>query len=391
MEQILSFFTLDIPGLILLSSLFVLLVIQLYYYFNYYNKPIKYFTNKNNDIDTVQNIPSVSIIITAKDESHNLEKCLPAVLAQDYPDFEVIVVNEGATDETEMLLKKLKLNHPNLYSTFSPTPDTEEVIRNKVLPLTIGIKAARKDVLLFTEADSIPVSDQWIKTIVAPLNDEKNISLGYCRFDESDEFWTRSASFDNLIFSLQYLSKAIKQKPFTGVYRNIAYRRKLFFDNKGFSASLNYNSSEQIFVNQIMDSGNTTVVLNQESFVSTPLQEYEQWRDIKTSYYSAKLYFSKFTRKVFSAETCTRYLFYLVALSTIGYSIYSALWAYLIGAAIFFIIRFLTQMVVLNKAAEHFQTSKFYLSLPFFELMQPHYNAEFCSIARKFRKKKMFK
>lgn len=385
MEQFISSFTIDIIGITILIILLILFIIQLYFYIVEYNRPVKYF--KNNRDTKSGDLPSVSVIIIGKDESANLEKCLPVILNQDYPNYEVIVVNEGATDETEFLLKKLKQEYSNLYSTFSPIPDNDEEVRNKVLPLTIGIKAARKDILLFTEADSIPISDQWVRTMVNPLNKEKQIAIGYSRFEGKGESWKKIAIFDNLLFSLQYFSRAIKHKPFGGTYRNIAYRKHLFFDNKGFSSALNYNSSELVFVNQIMTADNTAIVLDNKGFVSTELEEFSHWKEIKTSYYRAKTHFKNYTSNIFSLETFSRYMFYIATLAAVVYSSITFLWAYLSAAILLFLIRYITQIIVFNKATELLETPKYRLSLPVFELFQPYFNSGFVSLA-KFKKKK---
>lgn len=386
MEQFISSFTIDIIGIIIFSILLVLLIIQLYFYLGDYKKPVTYADNSNNP--ERKDWPSVSIIIIGKDESENLEKCLPVILNQDYPNYEVIVVNEGATDETEFLLKKLKKEYSNLYSTFSPVPDNDEEVRNKVLPLTIGIKAARKDILLFTEADSVPVGNEWIKSMVGPLNKETQISLGYSRFEGKDESWKRIAIFDNLIFSLQYFSKAIKHKPFAATYRNIAYSKQLFFENKGFSSALNYNSAELVFVNQIMTSDNTAVVLNKESFVSTKLQNFNHWKEIKTSYYRAKSHFTNYTPGIFSLETFSRYLFYITTLASIIYCSINFLWAYVVASVLLFLIRYIIQITVLNKATELFETPKYRFSIPFFEILQPYFNLGFVSLAKTRKKRR---
>lgn len=387
MEQFISSFSVDIIGIIIFSVLLVLLIIQLYFYLGDYKKPATHYADKISNLDR-NDWPSVSVIIIGKDESESLEKCLPLILNQDYPNYEVIVVNEGATDETEFLLKRLKKEYSNLYSTFSPIPDNDEEVRNKVLPLTIGIKAARKDILLFTEADSIPVGNKWIRNMVCPLNEEKQISLGYSRFEGKDESWKKIAIFDNLIFSLQYFSKAIKHKPFAATYRNIAYRKQLFFDNKGFSSALNYNSAELVFVNQIMTSNNTAVVLNKDSFVSTELQNFNHWKEIKTAYYRAKSHFTNYTSGIFSLETFSRYLFYITTLVSIAYCSVNSLWAYLGASVLLFFIRYTIQIMVLNKAAELFETPKYKLSIPFYEILQPYFNSGFASFAKSRRKRR---
>ncbi|QIK55632.1 glycosyltransferase [Dysgonomonas sp. HDW5B] len=387
MEQFLSYFTLDVIGIALLSTLLIMLFIQIYFYLAYYKKPLSYLKQIADTHEEITPLPSVSVIIVAKDESENLAKCLPSILNQDYPDYEVIVVNDGSTDESEFLLKNLKREYPFLYSTFSPYSDANETIQNKVLPLTIGIKAARKDILLFTEADSLPMTNQWVKSMVNSLAN-KDIVVGYSRFTESEDFSNKTALFDNLIFTLQYMSMAIKNKPFAGLYKNLAYRKHLFFDNKGFSATLNYDNAEEVFVNYIMTDNNTAIALSQDSYVSTELDNFSHWRKIKTAYSRAKFNFKGFTGGIFSLETLSRYLFYLLTIASIIYSIVSQLWVYLGAAILLFIIRYIIQIVVLNKASDHFLTNRFHLSLPFLDLIQPYYNSYFSRISKNKKRRK---
>lgn len=387
MEQFLSYFTLDVIGIALLSTLLIMLFIQIYFYLAYYKKPLSYLKQIADTHKEITPLPSVSVIIVAKDESENLAKCLPSILNQDYPDYEVIVVNDGSTDESEFLLKNLKREYPFLYSTFSPYSDVNETIQNKVLPLTIGIKAARKDILLFTEADSLPMTNQWIKSMVHSLAN-KDIVVGYSRFTVGEDFSNKTALFDNLIFTLQYMSMAIKDKPFAGLYKNLAYRKHLFFDNKGFSATLNYDNAEEVFVNYIMTDNNTAIALSQDSYVSTELDNFSHWRKIKTAYSRAKFNFKGFTGGIFSLETLSRYLFYILTIASIVYSIVSQLWVYLGAAILLFIIRYIIQIVVLNKASDHFLTNRFHLSLPFLDLIQAYYNSYFYRISKSKKRRK---
>lgn len=387
MEQFLSYFTLDVIGIALLSTLLIMLFIQIYFYLAYYKKPLSYLKQIADTHEEITPLPSVSVIIVAKDESENLAKCLPSILNQDYPDYEVIVVNDGSTDESEFLLKNLKREYPFLYSTFSPYSDVNETIQNKVLPLTIGIKAARKDILLFTEADSLPMTNQWIKSMVHSLAN-KDIVVGYSRFTVGEDFSNKTALFDNLIFTLQYMSMAIKDKPFAGLYKNLAYRKHLFFDNKGFSATLNYDNAEEVFVNYIMTDNNTAIALSQDSYVSTELDNFSHWRKIKTAYSRAKFNFKGFTGGIFSLETLSRYLFYILTIASIVYSIVSQLWVYLGAAILLFIIRYIIQIVILNKASDHFLTNRFHLSLPFLDLIQAYYNSYFYRISKSKKRRK---
>jgi glycosyltransferase involved in cell wall biosynthesis len=388
MEQILSYFTFDIVGIIGISTIGLIALIQIYFYLFYYKKPISYFKKQENKNEEIENLPPVSVIIIAKNESENLEENLPLILAQNYPNFEVIVVNDGSTDESHNLLERLSKADPRLYHTFSPDSEDKDSDRRKVLSMTIGIKAARNEILLFTEAGSKPLSNNWISSMVKELKDDKEIVLGYSLFDIKNTSWSKVAIFDNLIFSLQYFSMAIKSMPFGGTYRNIVYKKHLFFDNKGFSATLNYDNAEEIFLNRIMTSTNTTVSLSEDSFISTKIENFSHWKNIKMIYCKAKSHFERFTPKRFSIETFTRYLFYISVLATLIYSAIAFLWVYLSVAILIFLIRYIIQLIILKKSAQHFQMSPMYLLLPIMDIVQPLYNFNFNRLSKKRRKRR---
>lgn len=377
MEQFLSFFTFDIIGIAGLSIVLITFVIQIYFYSYYYNKPIACYKNKESNSLSQSKLPSVSVIIVAKNESENLEKNLPVILNQDYSDYEVIVVNDGSTDESDTLLKRLKRDHPHLYHTFSPVSTYQnwsQKQKHRLLSLTIGIKAATKDILLFTEADTAPCSSKWISSMISNMTSGKDIVIGYCNYKAENGFWSKIALFDNLLFSLQYFSMAIRNKPYTGVYRNVAYRRKIFFDNKGFSSTLNHDNAEDVFLNKIMTKDNTAVSLYPLSFVTCNLDNFSKWRFIKSSYIRAKKSFKNFSPTLFKWESVSRCIFYISILALIIYSVMSSLWFYLVIALLLFGIRYLTQLFTLKKSADHFETETFRFLLPLIDISQSYYN-----------------
>lgn len=390
MEQFLSYLVFDPIGITLLTVLIIALCIQLYFYLSYYKEPLKSDNNKTDNTSNGQNQPSVSVIIISKNDSENLAKNLPIILTQNYPNYEVVVVNDGSTDQTELILKTLKKEYPHLYNTFAPISYENESRRQKILSLTIGIKAAHNDILLFTETDICPANENWISSMINHFSINKDIVLGYCRFEKKNKFWGRIAVFDNLIFTLQYMSMTLRNKPFAGTYRNLAYRKKLFFDNKGFASALNFDNAETIFLNNVMTKYNTTIATSPDSFVTLDLDSYAKWKFIKSEYMSAKRHFSNFLPNIFHLETFTRYLFYLTLAGVVAYSFtnISHLWLYGSIAIILFFVKTIIQKSVINKASEHFEAGKFNLSFSLMELLQPYYNAYFWRYSKKKKKEK---
>ena len=98
-----------------------------------------------------ETLPSVSVIVAARDEARNLTKFLPIILDQDYRDFEVVVIDDQSEDGTRELLEEMQLVYPRL-KVVTITEHVNE-FAGKKLALTLGIKAAQHEILLFTDAD----------------------------------------------------------------------------------------------------------------------------------------------------------------------------------------------------------------------------------------------
>lgn len=198
-------FTFNTTELILLSATGVLLIIQLIYYLGLYNRIHTHNLAVGKDeVHFGRELPPLSVVICARNESENLRRNLPTILKQDYPDFEVIVINDGSTDESEDLLSALEEEYPNLYHSF--TPDSARYISRKKLALTLGIKASKHDWLVFTEADCAPVSNQWLRRMARNFTSSTDIVLGYSGYERgkagctsghlSTRFSPRSAIWD---------------------------------------------------------------------------------------------------------------------------------------------------------------------------------------------------
>ncbi len=382
-EQILTSLTFTKEEIAVITLLFVFFLVQIFFLIFYYRKPYSYARKREKDPSLSSSYKSkVSVIIASENEADNLSDNLPLILAQDYPDFEVIVVNNGSTDETDVLLQSLKQNNPNLYHTYLPYSNDKAFGRRK-LALTIGVKAAKGDVLLFIEPYSKPVSNQWISSLMSEMSEDKDIVLGYSFISKTDKFFNRIARFDNHIFSMQYLSMAIKGKPFTGTYRNIAFRKHLFFENKGFASYLNLENGEDVFINQIATANNTAVSIFPDSFVETRIERFSLWRKLKKFYSIAKSFFKSSAPSLFCFEAGSRYFFYLIFILACVYSIMIQHWVFLGVAILFFLMRLATQLIVINKAAKYFCSGKFYFSLIILDILQPIYNFRFKTRYRK--------
>lgn len=217
-----------------------------------------------------QYYPSVSVIVYSEDDAPNLEVLLPQILEQDYPaPFEVIVVNDGAVPSTKDVIARLEQRYTNLYMTF--TPLRSRSLSRKKLALTLGIKAARYDVALVTMGNAQVPSRMWLKAMCRNFTPGKDVVIGYAApasTEEKSDSWKRLHSFDTVRTAVEYLSWGIAGRPYRGNCYNLAYRRTLFFENKGFSKALDLKyGDDDIFVNEVARRDNTVVELSPDSMI----------------------------------------------------------------------------------------------------------------------------
>jgi poly-beta-1,6-N-acetyl-D-glucosamine synthase len=225
----------------------------------------------------VSKLPSVSVIISSKNEDENLQSFLPLILDQDYPNYEVIVVNDQSVDDTKYILEAFEKE----YKRLQVVTITEHINEHngKKLPLTLGIKRAKNEILLLTDADCKPISTQWIKTMVRNFNSDTDIVIGYSPYKKLNSLLNLFIQFDTFYTALQYFSFTLKKKPYMAVGRNLAYRRSFFFDHKGFSKHLTIPfGDDDLFVNDNATKENIAVELNPDSFVETmPEKNFADW------------------------------------------------------------------------------------------------------------------
>lgn len=377
-------FNFPLPFWIISGAVLLFFSIQLVYYLFVYRKPYVYEQKRNKSLPLSENLPSVSVVIASKNESENLEKYLPAILEQDYPDFEVVVVNMGSTDETDVLLKGLNQKYPHLYHTYVPAE--AEDVNGKKLALTLGIKAAKNDILLFTEAYCVPASDHWIREFGREFSKGRDIVLGFCKLQVGKKVAMRKfILYDNLIHGLKYLSLAVLGKPFMGIGRNLAYRKEIFFEEKGFSSVLNIDEGEDdLFINKIAGKKSVGVVVSPESMTqSDVVNNFFTWRALKSKYLYTKQFYKGVSSLVFGFETFSKYLFYLSVVSGITYGMVFGNYPLIALSVFFLIVRFVVQLYVIGKSSRLFNAGKYHVNLFFFDLFQPFNNFKFRKYANK--------
>ncbi|RYG03968.1 MAG: glycosyltransferase, partial [Chitinophagaceae bacterium] len=206
-------------------------VVQLFYYLYYFRRLAFYLEPEKTK---TQQHP-VSVIICARDEANNLVKNFPGVLVQTYPTtHEVIVINHNSQDETRYLLEEFK----KTFKTLQIVNLTQEAkgIPGKKYPLSIGIKEAKHEIILLTDADCVPASEFWLQKMQDGFDDGIDVVLGYGAYLKKPGILNKLIRFETFHTAIQYLSYAIAGNPYMGVGRNLSYKKGLFLNNKGFSS-----------------------------------------------------------------------------------------------------------------------------------------------------------
>ena len=350
----------------ILGALLAVFGVQLFIYLYYFTGIIRHNSAKQKNAQNTEPQP-VSVIICARDETENLEHFLPLVLEQDYPNYEVIVVNDGANDATETLLAQLMLDYPHLRYTY--TPEQTDVVSRKKLALTIGIKSAQNDLLLFTDADCRPTSTHWISEMVAQFDEKTEFVLGYGGYLPKKTLLSRMISYDTLTIAMQYLGFAFRGKPYMGVGRNLAYRRSTFFANKGFAGSLHIASGDDdLLVNRFANAKNTHFAATvTSSTLSIPKTTFGEWYRQKERHLSTAPHYSTNSRRMVSLEPTTRGLFYALVIALLCTTN-----ILVIGAAlVVLLLRYICQATVINLTATQLGERHFYLTIPLFDIFLP--------------------
>lgn len=251
----------------------ILCIIQLCYVFGIYNRIHQLFKKGNEPSAT--DLPPLSVIIVTKDSGSALNQNLPAILEQDYPKFEVIVINDKSAGEDEDILKLLSDRYENLYHTF--IPKTARYVSRKKLGIAMGIRASRYDWIVVTEPYCYPVSKNWLRSLAAQMTPSTDIVLGYSNYLPKKGWFARRIITDSFFHSLRYLGMALAGHPYMGVGCNLAYRKSLYEKHKGFADHLQLQRGEDdLFINAVANKYNTRVASGPDSIVRMPVPPYKR-------------------------------------------------------------------------------------------------------------------
>ncbi|HMQ06907.1 MAG TPA: glycosyltransferase [Saprospiraceae bacterium] len=253
--------------------------------------------------------PPVSIIVAVKNEEANIGLLIDFLKNQDYPDYEIIIVDDYSTDRTLQLLKAM-----NGIRILQPPND----LPGKKLALNTGIQAAHWDYIVLTDGDCYSSSTRWLENMVSPM-DTFDVVLAYAPLQSDGRFAGNFAEYETWITGMMYLSAARAGYPYMGVGRNIAFTKKRFFDVGGYTHQMEYPSGDDDLLVQAMANGeNTAGVLSPEVHVySSAPSDWTSFFKQKRRHISSSFRYKTSHQIILTMFSASHILFYTLLLTFI--------------------------------------------------------------------------
>ena len=293
----------------ILSLFIVIIAIQFSYYLFIFGK----FAFAKAQKITPKRIP-ISVIVCAKNEAENVVRYIPLLAEQDYPDFEIILIDDASSDNTLDIFEEFEKQYSNI--RLVKVKNNEAFWGNKKYALTLGIKAAKKDYLLFIDADCYPSTKDWIATMSSQFTLHKTIVLGYGAYEKiANSFLNKIIRFETMLTAIQYLSWAKAGHPYMGIGRNLAYKKEEFFNVNGFINHIQVRSGDDdLFINQVAKSKNTSICYAPESFTySEPKKTFKGWFTQKRRHVSTANFYKIFDKTQLALFYVSQLLFIILA------------------------------------------------------------------------------
>ncbi|GAB4001628.1 glycosyltransferase [Spirosoma daeguense] len=364
----------------------IVVSIQLVYILFIYSRTAFYRQPDINVADATlvqENTLGVTVVVCARNELQNLIELLPLLDAQNYPVFEVIVMDDRSSDGTQFFLEQAI--QPLRHVRYIRIDKEHEHITPKKYALTIALKKAAYPLVLLTDADCRPASTDWISGMVSPLAEgTKAITLGFSPYTYRSGFLNLLIRSETLFTAVQYFSLALARRPYMGVGRNLSYRTNLFFENKGFYTHMNVvGGDDDLFINEVATGRNTAICLHPDTFMwSEPKTSWSEWRRQKRRHLHVGRYYQSGHKFRLGLLISSHVLTWLIALGVGGVVLYHELraisfslneWLFLQISAGTFILRLLFFWGIVGRIGYRLAHTIHWISMPFIDFLLAMY------------------
>lgn len=357
------------PENLIFTGFCIIAFVQLFYYLFFFLR-LAFYKKKSKKISQTH---PVSVIICSRDEAGNLVKNLPGALVQKYPTtHEIIVVNDNSFDESKYILEEFQRTFKQLQ--LIELKQEARFIPGKKFPLSVGIKTAKHEIVLLTDADCVPASEFWIEKMQEGFDDGIEIVLGYGALHKKKGFFNKMVRWETFHTALQYLSYAQSGRAYMGVGRNLSYKKSVFFRHKGFSAHNHVpGGDDDLFINKATTKKNTAIVIDKNAFtLSEPATTWKQWIRQKKRHYTTSKYYKGIHKFLLGLYAFSLFLFYPLFIT----SLFLFDWKWVLGV---FGLRFIIQAIVMFKTTRKLDERDLFPLFLFFDVWMFFYYLFFAS------------
>lgn len=335
-----------------------IIFLELLFYFGIYGR---FSFSKEKQLDH-KKLP-VSVIVCAKNEAENLKEIIPLLQSQQYSNFEIVLINDASYDASLDIMESFSLKDPRI--KIVDVKNNEAFWGNKKYALTLGIKAAKNDYLLFTDADCRPVSDQWISEMTKHFSNQHTLILGYSPYRKiKNSFTNLLVRFETFLTAMSYFAFAKAGMPYMGVGRNLAYHRSEFYNSNGFINHMEVRSGDDdLFINEVSTKKNTTLCYAENAFtVSHPPESFVGWFRQKRRHVSTAKHYKFKHQFLLASNYILKVSFWVLAIILLSFLYEWPIVLIAIG------VRLLAQYIVFLAAAKRLKCQKSLIALPVLEL-----------------------
>jgi len=321
----------------------VVFLIQLYFYVYLFGS---YVNSKQSGLNKI--LPPVSIIVCAKNEEKNLKSLLPSLADQNYPELEIVLVDDDSSDASLEMMRSFEKQNALSNISIRVIPIAKGHSKGKKYALTQGVLASKNEVLLFTDADCKPASDRWIQQMSQGFSNDISLILGYGAYKKiTGSFLNKLIRYETLLTAVQYFSYALKGKAYMGVGRNIAYKKEVFLKADGFEKHQHIRSGDDdLFVSQVATGSNTAICDDPKSFTySQPEKSFGNWIWQKRRHITTSNHYSYYHKFLLGLFYLSQLAFYVLTFFAIIFKIHLAV------VLTLFLFRIIFWYYILHKAS----------------------------------------
>ncbi len=316
-------------------------------------------------------LPPVSVIVCARNEGPNLRINLPLLLGQDYPDWELLVVDDGSSDGSSEWLAGQAQIQPRL--KVLRVEENQKAGPGKKGALALGIAASRHSILLLTDADCRPATPQWIRHMASQYDERTDIVLGYGAYELRPGFLNRVIQFETLHTLVQYAGWTLAGMPYMGIGRNLSYRKSVYQRVGGFTTHQHWPSGDDdLLVNAAAVPGRVALCLNPAAWtLSAPVEEWKDWVRQKSRHLSTGVFYRPLHRLALGAYSLSHFGCYASFLVCI------ALCSSIPLVLGLFTLRLLLQAIMFQRLGKRFERPELWHFSTIFDFLTVLYYARF--------------